>query len=360
MEIGGFGQRIARAIRSIVTMTRHIALSRPATSAIAALMVLSAPAAFAQEAPTVSPTVSPTMPMSPPVAAPTVPAPGPAVSTAPVATPPAPQPVIRVPLDIAPPAEADTPKAEPKAAAAATPTQAQRAPARPRAAEPARAAAASAPVETAPVETAEAAPAAEMTAAAPLAATVPATVVPPAETMAEPVGQRATGNDAFPWEIVGGTAALLVIGGAGLAFARRRRTADEEEAFDTVFIDDARAADPVPAVPAPSPTPPSAPAFVATPAAGMGRHEAMAMAGPTPDNPFVTLRKRLVRARFLDRQDRTRYDAMLAGQKDLRRKPVSAWEVSQRPAPAPVAEQEVRRPAPGRLGETRRPGLTRG
>lgn len=216
-----------------------------------------------------------------------------------------------------------------------------------------------APVETAPAETAEAAPATEMTAAAPLAA-APATVAPPAETMAEPVAQRATGNDSFPWEIVGGAAALLVIGGAGLAFARRRRTADEEEAFDTVFIDDARAADPVPAVPAPSPTPPSAPAFAATPAAGMGRHEAMAMAGPTPDNPFVTLRKRLVRARFLDRQDRARYDAMLAGQKDLRRKPVSAWEVSQRPAPAPAAEQEVRRPAPGRLGETRRPGLTRG
>jgi hypothetical protein len=36
---------------------------------------------------------------------------------------------------------------------------------------------------------------------------------------------------------------------------------------------------------------------------GAGRHEAMVDAGPTPDNPFLTRRKRLIRARFLDREE---------------------------------------------------------
>ena len=81
----------------------------------------------------------------------------------------------------------------------------------------------------------------------------------------------------------------------------------------------------------------------------MGRHEAMALAGPTPDNPFATLSKRLKRARFLDRQERTTYDEALAGQKDMTRKPVSAWEISQRPAAPAVQEQEIRRPEPARV-----------
>ena len=48
-----------------------------------------------------------------------------------------------------------------------------------------------------------------------------------------------------------------------------------------------------------------------------------------------------------------------APQKDMVRKPVSAWEISQRPAPA-MQEQEVRRPEPG-PGHTglRRPGFLR-
>jgi hypothetical protein len=75
----------------------------------------------------------------------------------------------------------------------------------------------------------------------------------------------------------------------------------------------------------------------------MGRHEAMAMTGPTADNPFATLTKRLKRARFLDRQERVAYD-----QKDMTRKPVSAWEIAQRPAPR-TQEQDVRRPEPARV-----------
>src|SRR3546814_16981288 len=74
----------------------------------------------------------------------------------------------------------------------------------------------------------------------------------------------------------------------------------------------------------------STPAFAAAPHGGMGRHEAMALAGPTPDNPFLTLKKRLKRARFHDRRERLDYEELLAGQRDLRRKPASAWDVAQR------------------------------
>src|SRR3546814_19174374 len=60
--------------------------------------------------------------------------------------------------------------------------------------------------------------------------------------------------------------------------------------------------------------PRTTPAFAAAPSGSMGRHEATALAGPTPDNPFATLSKRLKRARFLDRQERVAYDETLAQQ----------------------------------------------
>jgi len=84
------------------------------------------------------------------------------------------------------------------------------------------------------------------------------------------------------------------------------------------------------------------------------------MAGPTDDNPFATLSKRLKRARFLDQQERTAYDETLGAQKDMARKPVSAWEIAQRPAPA-MQEQEVRRPEPTRVRTSTsfRPGYSK-
>jgi hypothetical protein len=114
-----------------------------------------------------------------------------------------------------------------------------------------------------------------------------------------------------------------------------------------------------PAVPATPVAARTTPAFAAAPHGSMGRHEAMAIAGPTEDNPFATLAKRLKRARFLDRQERLAYDETLAEQKDMRRKPVSAWEIAHRVEPAP-AEQEVRRPegGPRRTGALR-PGWNR-
>lgn len=344
-------------------MMKNIALSRPATSAIAAFLVLSTPAAFAQEAPTIT--------MTPPVTAPTAPTPqtpptvaepsAPAPVAAPQAAQPvAPAPVIRVPLDIEPAETTPAPRAAERAEAPAPARPAQRA-----------RSVAAAPVAT-PV--ADTAPTAELApVAAPMAAPADA-VIEPTSAPAKPA-PAASGE--FPWEIVGGAAALLVIGGAGLAFARRRRHPADEMAYAEVVrdapIERTAASAPIagegqqwvspayaprtPEVAAPRTTP----AFAAAPSGSMGRHEAMAMAGPTPENPFVTLSKRLKRARFLDRQERLAYNETLGAQKDMTRKPVSAWEIAQRPEPA-MQQQDVRRPeaARPRTTTTFRPGYSNG
>lgn len=317
-ETGLPKQHFRQVARSSFTMTKNIALSRPAMSAIAAFLVLSTPNAFAQEAPTVT--------MTPPVAAPTPQAP-PTVSepsvTAPVATaqPATAAPVIRVPLNI--PAEVT----------AAAPEAVERA----------------------------AAPAAEAPAiqeATPIAAPMAAPAEPIAEPATLPAETATTNGGEFPWEIAGGAAALLIIGGAGLAFARRRRLVDTESTVYGYEPASVAAAKPVTSetqpwiTPAYAPreevAPPTVPAFAAAPSGSMGRHEAVAMAGPTDDNPFATLSKRLKRARFLDRQERVTYGETLGAQKDMTRKPVSAWEIAQRPAPS-TQQQEVRRPEPARV-----------
>lgn len=354
MESDPFPQRFPGAVRFIVTMTKNAPLSRPAMSAIAAFLALSTPAAFAQEAPVVP--MTPPVATTPPVASPpTVAQPS---TTAPVAAPqtaqpPAPKPVIRVPLDL-PAVEAEpAPKAaEPKVAAA--PKRAERA--APRPAARTAAASAAAPEPAAPAETAPLA-----SEAAPIAAPVMAPVEPVAEPTPLPA-ETATTGDSFPWELAGGAAALLIVGGAGLAFARRRRRSEIDVADEGMSYEAMKAAEAVPYNPpreeavAPPAAPRSTPSFAAAPSGSMGRHEAMALAGPTPDNPFATLKKRLARARFLDAQERDEYDQTLAAQKDMSRKPVSAWEIAQRPAPA---EQEVRRPEPARVRTSFRPGYSK-
>lgn len=348
-------------------MTKNIALSRPAMSAIAAFLVLSTPSAFAQETPTVT--------MTPPVAAPAPQTPPtvaePSTTTAPVAVPqaaqpPASTPVIRVPLDIAPETTAPAPKAAERAAAPAPRAERTAQRARP---------AATAPAAAAPVA---ATPAATPATDAPLldeAAPIPAQMTTAVEPIAEPapvaVEQVNTTGSEFPWELAGGAAALLIVGGLGLAYARRRRTAgeiyDEAPTYEyarTPAVEPATGSAQQWVTPAYAPreevAPRTVPAFAAAPSGSMGRHEAMALAGPTDDNPFATLSKRLKRARFLDRQERAAYDETLAGQKDMTRKPVSAWEIAQRPAPA-MQEQEVRRPEPVRVRTSTsfRPGYSK-
>jgi len=332
-------------------MSKNIPLSRPATSAIAAFLAITAPAAFAQDAPNV--------PMTSPVAAPPpviVPAAAPAPTTPTVEeTAPAPKPVIRVPLDLPAPAE---PAAKAEAQVAPVPKRAER----PVAAERSERAAPAAPrtAAPAPAEASRAAAPAD-TSAEPLPVPMTSEPEPVADTAPLATDERAAADDGFPWELVGGAAALLLAGGAGLAFARRRRGA--EERAPGMSYEEMAAAEAMPYNPpvAPERTPPPAPqATPAFPAShgSMGRHQALAMAGPTPDNPFATLSKRMKRARFLDQKERQAYADTLADQKDLRRKPASAWEVSQRAEPAPL-EQEVRRPeaGPGRKGALRPDGI---
>lgn len=353
-------------------MTKNIALSRPAMTAIAAFLALSTPAAFAQEAPSV--TMTPPVATPTPQTPPTAPEPNTAapVAAPQTAQPPTPKPVIRVPLDVTPAETAPAPKAAEKAS---PPARAERSPAR-SSPKPAPAVAAAAPTTATPMT--EAAVAEE---SAPTAAPVMAPAEPVANAAPSPVEKPATGTD-FPWELAGGAAALLIAGGMGLAFARRRRIERDEyveEVYEPVATTEPAAAAPAmtstasntPASPASWVTPAYAPrerveapranpAFAAAPSGSIGRHEAMAMAGPTTDNPFATLSKRLKRARFLDRQERVAYAEMLGAQKDMTRKPISAWEIAQRDvAPAP-ARQDVHRPEPGpaRAG-TLRPGFAR-
>lgn len=342
-------------------MTKKITLSRPATSAIAAFLALSSPGAFAQE--TAVPVAEPAAPpvMVPPVA--------PTMAPAPVAAPAQSAPVIRVPLEIEPapaPVAKATPRATPKVAA--RPAAAART-------------AAPAPVAAAPV----AAASTEVIPADAAASTLPTeTLVPVAAAVdpaPAPVTETAATNDSFPWELAGGAAALLIVGGAGLAFARRRRSredwAESTVEYDTVPVAPAMAApavarrEPEPLIPAQpaytlreeqvftvpaAPAQRSTPAFAAAPSGSMGRHEALALVGPTADNPFLTLKKRLKRARFYDRKERHEYDGLM-DQPQVARQPASAWEIANRPEPV-LAKQTTRRPDqaplfPGRL----RPGF---
>ena len=175
-----------------------------------------------------------------------------------------------------------------------------------------------------------------------------------------PVVEADRANDGFPWEMAGGAALLLIAGGAGYVLMRRRRS--DGTAIETAsYTAPAVAAERQPTAPAATaalqPTLRSTPHFAAAPHGSMGRHEAMAMAGPTPDNPFLTLKKRLKCARFHDRMERMEYEALLSQQTDRRREPVSAWEIAHRPAPT---TQEVYRPAPAPSARGLKPGFARG
>lgn len=122
----------------------------------------------------------------------------------------------------------------------------------------------------------------------------------------------------------GGALALLALGGAAVAMRRRRRH-DEEVMTDDYVAEESVAHEPAPAPvtprhdPAHSSVPPMvAPAFFARENAAV-RHEPTihetgrrhgetwverAHRGPTPDNPSLSLRKRLKRAAFFDARER--------------------------------------------------------
>lgn len=301
-EIAGTAFAISRFVAAMSQST----IIRPATAAIAVVLAGSAAPLWAQDA-----TVAP-----PPVVTTVAPAPAPA-APAPAVAPP---PVVRT---VAPPAAAEgsrtTVNAEAVAQADAERPAARRAaaPARPAASERVAAAPAAArtapPPAAAPVET----PAAPVTAAASEpaapAAAAPATAAnqadfaaatAPAETPLE--AANTDGSIPLSW-LLGGLGGLIVAGLIAAMLLRRRRETEYQEIHAHPEL--ATTAEPV-ATPRPVPV---ATASAAPLASGpvrtadgrlVGRHEALAMQGPSSDNPFLTTKNRLKRARFYDRQER--------------------------------------------------------
>ena len=115
-----------------------------------------------------------------------------------------------------------------------------------------------------------------------------------------------------------------------IGFALRRRRRSEEELADAEYYEPAHEAEAQPALEAapvvaeplaelpPEPDaaelptePAAAPAFVAAPAAtasdcadaAPGSHVEAACEGPTPDNPSLSIKKRMKRARFFDQRE---------------------------------------------------------
>jgi hypothetical protein len=195
------------------------------------------------------------------------------------------------------------------------------------AAKPARAAERSATRAAAPAaaRVAEAAPAAEAPAPtpAPLAAAEPTPAVEPVAPT-EPVNAVSM-DEALP--VAGGAGALmLALAGVGMAVRRRKRREDEDADLELQHYaenTDAALQPMVAQEPAPEPAPswsdpviqpkadPVMPARMEPTAvsddfdtSGFGRHVQAAYAGPTPENPSLSLRKRLKLANELDRRER--------------------------------------------------------
>jgi resuscitation-promoting factor RpfA len=145
----------------------------------------------------------------------------------------------------------------------------------------------------------------------------PAVAVLPEPTVADVAPAAASddaANDTIVYALLGAGAAALGIGGLAIAARRRRRIAERD--VDSVPMTDRREAparEPAVARPIPSgapapfafvpPQPRQQQRMAASPRAGIGRHEAMVDYGPTSDNPFLTRKNRLRRARFLDRME---------------------------------------------------------
>ena len=280
---------------------------RTAGAAIAAVLALPTTAAIAQDA-------------TAPVAAPTAPAPV-IVLPQPAPPPPAPAPVLVVPAQPSAPAAAAE-AAEPVATATAERVRPAATRAAPRAAAPAR----PAPVTAAPVVVPPAIEAAPVETLPGDIEFAPTQAAEPSEVTVAPTGvSDGDGLSAGELGLIGGALAIGGIAAAAL-LSRRRRSDPAPEPIDVFAA--SRAAPPPPREPvvtpvatrvAPTPAQPArqpAPAMAATASGGaipigrrtpgnvsVGRHEAMIDAGPTADNPFLTRKNRLRRARFLDKQE---------------------------------------------------------
>ena len=210
------------------------------------------------------------------------------------------------------------------------------------------------------------APAARPTAAAPVIAAAPAApveeVAPPFDpAMVAPLPEPAAttpvpatsdsliDNDLLP---IAGAAGLgiLALAGAGLAMRRRRREEDDEDvAVEETFREPVISrAEPLPVAAAPIA---AATPIASTPAFAWGnapRETAppvswidAARRGPTPDNPSLSLKKRLQRAAFFDQRER----AVAAGKAEPM-SPMAGLPDALATSPVPTA-QPARRPDQG-------------
>ena len=298
-------------------MTKHVHPLRLGLAATTAALALSATPLFAQDAS--APLVTP-----PPVStAPAASVPAPTIAASPVpaetATPPAASrgngfsssTIPTLDLSGPEPAAAPTPAATGEARARTAPVQRAAAPAAPRVVE-------ATPAPKAPIVV-PIAPAPEMAARAP---------APVARSSAPATDVAADGDATLPLAI--GGLALLGLAGAALSLGRRKRGDHlAEEPAETV-------SDPVVYQPKPAhavaadpelllagATPARASAWseadyiggrgTAVPAAfdtsRFGRHVRAAYQGPTEENPFLSLKRRLKRASFMDQRERMASEA---------------------------------------------------
>ncbi len=159
--------------------------------------------------------------------------------------------------------------------------------------------------------------------------TPPVAVAPPAPQAVAPSpveAQPSVSDDTLP--IAGGVLAALALAGGAFAFAGRKRRYKEEYREAGVAEGSTAAPEPLtlnrPMSPQPAVayTPPAAMANTAGAAlptgfdlSRYGPHVQAAYRGPTPDNPSLSLNKRLKRARFYDQRERmamTRADSRQA------------------------------------------------
>jgi MYXO-CTERM domain-containing protein len=272
-------------------MTHRTPKIRPATTAIAAVLALSATQLLAQTAPDAT---------QPVMVAPTTAV----MDSAPVATTPS-EPLTTSTSDpLAPSAKS-------------TATKSTKSTTTHRTASVVRPAKAAPPVAQAPVAAPAALPA-ETVEAAPITVTAgPAAA--PAAVIAPPPAKNSSvaSSDMLP---IAGAAGLGFLGllGVGLAVRRRRRRNEEEFAAaeqDELAVDAPAQADPLFDEPAfaplsadPAPSLAQGAAVASAPAsecadAAPGSHVEAACEGPTADNPSLSIKKRLKRAHFFDERE---------------------------------------------------------
>ncbi len=293
-------------------MTYAQTLHRSGLTAIAAVLALSSTPAFAQDTSATPPVID--SPASEPVSDPLSPAdPVTTTTTTTTTETPASDP-------LAPETTAPEATAAPAVTRRTTTTRRTTSLSRSTASTAVRAAP-SAPAEVAP--SAPIAPLSTAPVAPVIAEPLPLEVVPPTESTVV-----ALDEDVLP---IAGAAAfgLLLLGGTAAVALRRRRRREAEEFEIAEYHEPAFAAEPVaaePMVERPAPVAarvqPEPSAFgwngtsagaAATPAAALpsgidpstlGDHTKAAYRGPSPDNPSLSLKKRLKRAAFFEQRER--------------------------------------------------------